>query len=196
MDFKNDYRFPGYTIDDLADDIGDTVHYALAPIIRRLADDKTQRSVERMSEPYRAEILALRKAIDERDANFAARTREHQQEIEAVRAECEQRLRDQEARHRENIAAWERAQVARMAAFAHGYVPAVDLGAQPVSIPHTGQVPAVLHDVPGPLFRIRWQQGQPAGEGEPWAVPEGWVLDDDQAGTWLDRINTRHCTGL
>lgn len=66
----------------------------------------------------------------------------------------------------------------------------------PVTVPHTGCVPAVLQDVTGPLFRIRWQQGQPSGEGEPWSIAPGWVLHDDQSGTWLDQINTRHCTGL
>lgn len=191
MDSTNVYRLPGYTIDDLADDLGDTVHQALAPIIRALANDQTNRWVEHHTNTYRIEIAALRKAIDERDANFAARKREHQEEIEAVRKECEQRLRDQEARHRQNIETWQRGTAALFAA-----TPAVDIAGAPVTVPHTGQVPAVLHDVPGPLFRIRWQQGQPAGEGEPWSVPEGWVLDDDQAGTWLDRINTRHCTGL
>lgn len=171
MDSTNSYRLPGYTIDDLADDLGDTVHQALAPIIRALANDHTNRWVEHHKDTYRMEI-------------------------EAVRKECEQRLRDQEARHRENITAWERAQVARFAGMPGAHAPAVDIAGAPVTLPHSGQVPAVLHDVPGPLFRIRWQQGQPAGEGEPWSVPEGWVLDDDQAGTWLDRINTRHCTGL
>jgi hypothetical protein len=65
-----------------------------------------------------------------------------------------------------------------------------------VTAPYAGLVPAVLDTATGPLFRIRWEPGLPSGEGEPWSVKPGFVLCDDQSGTWLDQVNTRHCTGL
>lgn len=63
-------------------------------------------------------------------------------------------------------------------------------GSHLLSLPYSGNVPDVLAGYSGPLMRIRWQDAQPVGEGES-PVPAGWVLDDNQSGTWLDWINTR-----
>jgi hypothetical protein len=155
-----------YTTADLARDLGSSISPALELIVTNVFAAETVRWIDR---------------LQNRDGHLKA---QHDAEVAQLKEQLAEAAFRANQRERE---------IERLNDQIRRYNLPMQFG---VTIPHTGRVPAVLQDVTGQLFRIRWEQGQPSGEGEPWSVPPGWVLHDDQSGTWLDYINTRHCTGL
>jgi hypothetical protein len=150
-----------YDLKKLAHDIGKTVHPSLQAILEGVHN-------ESLADFHREVMAELARGSDR-----------HKQEIARIERGFKETLDRLHQQHRVELDQARRSSKHNARSGIHD-----------VHIAYSGQVPTVLDGVNQPLLRIRWQEGQPMGEGES-PVPSGWVLDDDQAGTWLDAVNTR-----